>query len=347
MVNIKTRKKEHIDICASTDVESSDKFTGFSEFSFYPKSLPDINTEDIDLSATFLNTSFGMPVLIPGMVGGTSEGHEINLRLAQIAQEFNIPMGVGSQRISLENDETAKYFKLKDRFPNIFLISNVGISVLKENDYVSKCKRAVDMIEADALSIHVNVMQELVQKEGLRDFSGIFPKIKTVASELNVPIIIKEVGFGLDTDTGSKLRDLGVKVLDIGGSGGTSWAYVEGLRAADENTKRVGATFRDWGIPTAFALRDLKKTCPNMELIATGGIRNGIDVAKAIALGASMAGIGLPLFRAARTGLPELRSVMTGYQRELLITMACTESKSIKDLKVGYDIRTKPAPKAN
>lgn len=293
------RKGQHIDLCVNQDVEHSGKRHGFDELPLPVVALPEVAWDDVSARTTFLGKTFNAPILITGMTGGIAQGSLINERLAHCADTFNIPMGVGSQRIALENPAHANIFRLKDKFPKLFLIGNLGIGQLQQKDFVFLCQRAVDMIEADALAIHVNVLQELIQVEGDRNFRGLLDKIGIVQQNLSVPVIVKEVGAGLDTKTAQKLWDRGIRCFDIGGAGGTSWAHIEGLRASNDLIRRRGEVFRNWGIPTAKALVDLRAALPKAEIIATGGIRTGLTVLKAIYHGANMAGVGLPLLRAA------------------------------------------------
>jgi isopentenyl-diphosphate delta-isomerase len=293
------RKGQHIQLCATGNVEHSLRATGFDEINLPIVALPEAKWEDVDTNTQFCGRSFRAPLLITGMTGGIAQASMINDRLARAASAHSIPMGVGSQRIALENPNYEGIFKLKDRYPELFLIGNIGIGQLRQNTYLQACQQAVAMINADALAIHINVLQELIQVEGDRDFRGLVERIGNVAAHLSVPVIVKEVGAGLDIYTAQKLWANGIRYFDIGGAGGTSWAHIEGLRASEPMIQRRGAIFRDWGIPTAKALAALRHLLPQANLIATGGIRDGLMARKAIFAGANLAGIGLPLLRAA------------------------------------------------
>lgn len=318
------RKSQHLEICARQDVEHSNRQNGFADINLPVVSLPERSWEDLDTTTTFLGRSFGAPILITGMTGGVTQGTIINERLAEAATTFNIPMGVGSQRMALENEAHADIFRVKRKFPKLFLIGNIGIGQLREKNFLELCERAVDMISADALAIHVNVLQELIQVEGDRDFRGVIDKIGKIKSKLNVPLIVKEVGVGLDVTTGKRLSEVGVSYFDVGGSGGTSWAHIEGIRSSDPLIQRRGAVFRDWGIPTSQAVSDLRHALPKASLIATGGIRDGLTALKALHIGANMVGIGLPLMRAALEG-PEKASILLGALiEELKIAKMCS-----------------------
>ncbi|MGE0173641.1 MAG: type 2 isopentenyl-diphosphate Delta-isomerase [Oligoflexales bacterium] len=327
------RKQQHIAICRDQDVEASDKFTGFSDYSFVPEALPELNWSDIDTSTRFLGRRFDLPLLITGMTGGIEQGEELNKRLARCAVAFGIPMGVGSQRIGLENPKHAKIFQLKLHSPDLFLIGNIGLSQILRTDAADLCQKAVDMIEADALAVHVNVLQEIVQVEGDRSFRGALLSIEEICRRLPVPVIVKEVGSGIGPDTAAKLFECGVSAVDVGGRGGTSWGYIEGKRSVSESTKLLADQFRDWGIPTAYALRASAQRFPDREFVATGGVRDGLTVAKAVALGARTVGIGLPLLRAALRSEEELAEVMDRLKKGLQIAMIATGCSRLEQLK--------------
>lgn len=315
------RKSQHIELCATKDVEHSTRGNGFSGVKLPVVSLPETSWNELSTHKTFLGRTFSAPILITGMTGGVAQGTLINERLARCAISNNIPMGVGSQRMALENSSLEGIFKLKDKFPGLFLIGNIGIGQLQSPHYLDLCQRAVDMIQADALAIHVNVLQELIQVEGDRDFRGVLEKITTVQARLPVPVIVKEVGAGLDALTAKKLWDAGIKFFDVGGAGGTSWAHIEGLRASSDLIKRRGELFRDWGLTTADALMQARSTLPNAGIIATGGIRDGLTALKAIHLGADMVGIGLPIMKAALESEHSATTLVSAIIDELKIAM--------------------------
>lgn len=327
------RKDQHIEICRSQDVEASDRFTGFQDLSFIPETLPLVDGHHLNTGVNFLGRQFSLPLLITGMTGGIRKGADINRRLAKVAQAFNIPMGVGSQRIALENPDYASIFQVKDTAPEVYLIGNIGIAQLSGPEALDRCQRAVDMIRADALALHFNLVQEYIQVEGDRHFAGILKNIETICKKLSVPVIAKEVGSGISPDSARRLYELGVKAIDIGGAGGTSWARIEGLRSSSDLVARLGQTFRNWGIPTAYSLAAVKEALPDLPLIATGGIRDGLTAAKAVGLGASFTGIGLPLLRAALTDDVAPFAVMDEFKRGLELTMVASGCRSLPDLK--------------
>jgi len=318
------RKDQHINLCATTDVEHSAKNNGFASVNLPIVSLPERSWDDVSTTVKFMGRDFGAPILITGMTGGVTQASIINERLALAATTHNIPMGVGSQRLALEDEQHAAIFRLKDKFPKLFLLGNIGIGQLQANNYLELCQRAVDMIEADALAIHINVLQELIQVEGDRNFRGIIAKIGEVQRRLNVPVLVKEVGAGLDVTTALRLAEHGITHFDVGGAGGTSWALIEGLRSSDPFIQRRGEIFRNWGIPTAEAIRTVRSALPQSTLVATGGIRDGLMVLKALYTGANMAGIGLPLMRAATENNEAASKLLSAIIDELKIAKICS-----------------------
>jgi isopentenyl-diphosphate Delta-isomerase len=318
------RKGQHIDLCVTQDVEHSTRANGFDQIDLPVVSLPETSWDEVSLQTKFMGHLFSAPFLITGMTGGIAQASVINERLARAASTLHIPMGVGSQRLALENDEHSGIFKLKRHFPHLFLIGNIGIGQLIRSDYLDLCNRAVEMIDANALAIHVNVLQELIQVEGDRDFRGIIDKIGRIQEDLHIPILVKEVGAGLDASTASKLYERGVRHFDVGGAGGTSWAHIEGLRSSHPMIQRRGQIFRDWGLSTAAALKTIHGMLPDAELVATGGIRNGLIALKALYTGATITGIGLPLLRAATASDDAPLELLHAFCDELKIAKICS-----------------------
>lgn len=327
------RKDQHIEICQTRDVESSDKFTGFSKLQFIPTTIPELSFDDIDIRQDFLHATFKAPILITGMTGGIERGQQINEALAYGADTLGIPMGVGSQRVALDNPDATAVFALKRKFPRLFLIGNLGASQLLTAGYLDDCQAAIDMIEADVLAIHINVLQESIQMEGDRHFRGIYQRLEQVVNKASVPVMVKEVGAGIDPDCFRRLKNLGVAAIDIGGKGGTSWGYIEGLRSGDPYSLKLADDFRDWGIPTAYNIAAVAGEAGTTPIIATGGVRSGLTVAKAIALGATLAGVGLPLFKAALDSPEAVVSYGRYLIRGLKTAMMLTGSQSLQELK--------------
>jgi isopentenyl-diphosphate delta-isomerase len=241
-------------------------------------------------------------------------------------------MGVGSQRIALEKSEYASIFRVKPFAPKVFLIGNIGMAQLLNSDALDQCQRAVDMIEADALAIHFNLVQEFIQVEGDRRFKGLLNQLEHICQKLSVPVVAKEVGCGMDARSAQRLRELGISAIDIGGRGGTSWALIEGLRSPSPLVQGLGDTFRNWGIPTAYSLHHVHRAMPEFPVIATGGIRDGYMVAKAVALGARFAGIGLPLLRAALESEDGPVEVLQTYRKGLELAMLASGCQRLADL---------------
>jgi isopentenyl-diphosphate delta-isomerase len=267
------------------------------------------------------------------MTGGTEQAQRINYTLAEAAEAAGIAMGVGSQRAALEGDPAVvKTFQIRPLAPTTVLLSNLGAVQLNYGYTVDHCRRVVDMIEADALILHFNALQEAVQPEGNTNFKGLLLKIEQVCRSLPVPVIAKEVGWGFSEDTVHRLLEAGVAAIDVAGSGGTSWSQVEMYRAKTELQRKVAATFVDWGIPTAEAILAARRANPNIPIIASGGLRNGLDLAKCIALGATVGGMAGPFLKAAVNSLEAVLEQVQIVQTELTIAMFCTGAASISAL---------------
>jgi isopentenyl-diphosphate delta-isomerase len=255
------------------------------------------------------------------MTGGTEQAQQINVNLAQAAQQYGVAMGLGSQRAGIARPETADTFKVRHIAPDILLFANVGAVQFNYGFDVEHCYEAVEMIEADALILHLNPLQEAVQPEGDVNFAGLAKKIEAVCKRLPVPVIAKEVGWGISEQAARMLADAGVSAIDVAGSGGTSWSQVEMFRAPDDLHKRIAAAFRDWGIPTTESIQMVKRAAPHLPIIASGGIRSGIDIAKAIALGASIGGMAGPFLKAATISAEVVAETLEETIRVLRIAM--------------------------
>jgi isopentenyl-diphosphate delta-isomerase len=263
------------------------------------------------------------------MTGGTPAAKTINRRLAYAAQVLGVGMGVGSQRAALEEPEWASTYRVRDVAPDILLLANLGAVQLNMSYTVDHCQRAVDMIEADALVLHLNPLQEALQPGGDTCFRGLLQRIRAVCRALPVPVIVKEVGYGLSQETARRLTEAGVSALDVAGAGGTSWSEVERHRALDANHDHVAAQFVDWGIPTAQSLRLVREGLPDLPLIASGGIETGIDVAKCIALGANLAAVALPLLRPALTSAQAVTEAIETILQTLRVAMFCIGAQNV------------------
>ena len=288
---IDERKSDHIQINLDEDVRSGIT-TGLEKSRFTHEALPEISLSDVDLSLTLFGKKLRAPILISSMTGGTEEAGEINARLAEAAQETGIVMGLGSQRAAIENPIQTPTFSIARKMaPDAMLFANLGAVQLNYGYGIDECRRSVDMIEADALILHLNPLQEAVQAGGDTNFAGLAKKIEEICKKLDVPVIAKEVGWGISERTAKILADCGVDAIDVAGAGGTSWSQVEMHRAPDEFTRELAATFVDWGINTADSILNVKKVAPEMTIFASGGLKNGLDIAKSIALGATLGGM--------------------------------------------------------
>ena len=292
------RKSEHIRINLEEDVLSSIT-TGLEKLHFINQALPEFDLADVDTSVSLFGKKLSAPLLISSMTGGTQEAERINLHLAQTAQEKSIALGLGSQRAAIEDPAAIKTFQVQRVAPDILLFANLGAVQLNYGYDIDQCRRAVDMVEADGLFLHLNALQEALQPEGDSRFSGLLAKIEQICKNLPVPVIVKEVGWGISGQTARQLVDAGVAAIDVAGAGGTSWSQVEMHRLKDPRRAAIAAAFRDWGIPTAFAIRQVRQEVPQTPIIASGGLRSGVDAAKVLALGASLAGIAGPFLKAA------------------------------------------------
>ena len=330
------RKLSHINICLKNDVQARDVSTGFEDVLLIHKALPGISAKDVDTTTDFFGHRISAPILIESMTGGVKEAAKINAALAEAAEILGLPMGVGSQRAAIEDPSLAYTYKIaRERAPNAFLIANLGASQLTSGYGLAEARKAVDMIDANALAFHLNPLQEAVQPEGERNYEGVLPKIEKIADALSIPIIVKETGAGIAAEEAESIEDAGIEGIDVGGAGGTSWAAVEYYRAVelkDRMHERLGKSFWDWGIPTAVSVVETHLST-NLKVIASGGVRTGIDVAKAIALGSDAAGLALPLLKPASDGTEGVVEVLQTLIEELKNAMFLTGSKTIPDLK--------------
>jgi isopentenyl-diphosphate delta-isomerase len=328
------RKSEHIRINLEEDVQSG-LTTGLENYHFVHHALPEINLVDVDPGTTLFNRHLGAPILISSMTGGTGKALQINQVLAQAAQETHIAMGVGSQRIALEHPDLVHTFKLRQIAPDILLFANLGAVQLNYGYGVDACRRIVEMIEADALVLHFNALQEAIQTEGDTQFSGLIRQVEAVCKSLPVPVIAKEVGWGFSTHDISLLANAGVKAIDVAGAGGTSWSQVEMHRSKNEDRREIASAFVDWGIPTADVIQNIIETTPGLTIIASGGLRNGVDIAKCIALGADLGGLASPFLKSAARSLEDTIKLVNIFKEELRICMFVTGSTSLQDLRQG------------
>ncbi len=328
---IEQRKADHIKINLEKDVRSA-LTTGLENYRFIHEALPELNLEDVDTSLTLFNKHLDAPILISSMTGGTRQAGTINQRLAEAAQEAGTAMGVGSQRAALEDATQIKTFQVRKYAPKILLFANLGAIQLNYGFTIDHCRRAVEMIEADALILHLNPLQEAVQFSGDTNWAGLSRKIERICKQAGVPVVAKEVGWGISEKTARRLADCGVAAIDVAGAGGTSWSQVEMHRAPDEFTRELAATYVGWGIPTAESIVMVRKALPKMPLLASGGLRDGLDIAKCIALGAILGGMAGSFLRAAAISPEKVIQRIGLIKRQLQITMFATGAKDIATL---------------
>lgn len=322
------RKADHIRINLEQDVQSS-LGNGLERFHFIHQALPEFDLKQVDTHQVLFNKSVMVPILISSMTGGTPEAERINRRLAEAAQAAGIAMGLGSQRAAIENPALAKTFAVRDVAPDILLLANLGAVQLNYGYGVDQCLRAVDMVQADALILHLNPLQEALQPEGDTRFGGLLTKIESVCKRLPVPVIAKEVGWGISAKAARMLVEAGVAGIDVAGAGGTSWAQVEMFRHSDESSARVAKAFRGWGISTADSILQVRRAAPDLPLIASGGLKDGIDLAKCLALGAVMGGFAGAFLKSAVVSVDQTLGLIREFERTLRICMFAAGAGSL------------------
>ncbi|MGZ4931466.1 MAG: type 2 isopentenyl-diphosphate Delta-isomerase [Halobacteriota archaeon] len=324
---ITNRKIEHLTLCTDEDVESGK--TGFSDIRFVHNALPEVSKSALDTTATFLGRRFSSPIFIVGMTGGHPETTRVNAALADAAEQLGIGIGVGSQRAAIENPGSVESFSIvRERAPHAFVVANIGALQIKEYE-LEVVDHLIEMVDADALAIHLNFLQEAIQPEGNTDAEGCLEAIESVSKSVQVPVIAKETGAGISREVAVRLEKAGVSAIDVGGAGGTSWAKVEAYRARENPTlERLGTLYASWGIPTAVSILEAS----NLPSIATGGIRNGLQVAKSKALGATLCGMGLPLLKPALKSPAHVINEIKAVIEELKVAMFLTGCKTLGDL---------------
>ena len=332
---IDQRKSDHIKINLEQDVRSA-LTTGLENYRFVHEALPELDLNRIDTTLSLFGKKLHSPILISSMTGGTEEAGKINQRLAETAQEVGVAMGVGSQRAALEHPEQTSTFAITRKVaPNILLFANLGAVQLNYGYGIDHCRRAVDMIQADALILHLNPVQEAVQDAGDTNFVGLAKKIEEICKKLEVPVIAKEVGWGISERTVKLLAGCGVSAIDVAGAGGTSWSQVEMHRAPDEFTRQLAATFVGWGIPTAESILNVKTAIPDMPIFASGGIKDGLDIAKSIALGATLGGMAGQFLKAAAISTEKTVEMMKLTKRQIEVTMFACGAGTLHELQQG------------
>ncbi|MCS7011139.1 MAG: type 2 isopentenyl-diphosphate Delta-isomerase [Anaerolineales bacterium] len=332
---IDRRKSEHIRINLEEDVRSA-LTNGLERYHFLHEALPELDLATIDTSLNLFGKRLAAPILLSSMTGGTEDASVINRRLAEAAQEVGVAMGVGSQRAAIEHPELAKTFSItREVAPSILLFANLGAVQLNYGYGIEHCRRAVDMIQADALILHLNPLQEAVQAGGNTNFANLASKIEEICKKLEVPVIVKEVGWGISERTARLLVECGVAAIDVAGAGGTSWSQVEMHRAPDEFTRHLAAAFIGWGIPTAESILMVKQAAPGMTIFASGGLRDGIDLAKSIALGATLGGMAGPFLKAAVASTETVIETLLLTKKQLEVTMFACGAANLSSLQAG------------
>lgn len=328
-----SRKADHIRINLDENVQFPRLTTGLEKYRFVHQAVPELDLNAIDTTVSVFGKELSAPILISSMTGGTDIARRINQNLAIAAQENNIAMGLGSQRAAVEDGTLVETYDVRKVAPDILLFANVGAVQLNYGYGLDACQRAVDMVEADALILHFNVLQEAVQPEGDTNFKDLFSKVEQITSKISVPVIAKEVGWGFAEQTVRDLANAGVSAIDVAGAGGTSWSEVEYHRAPSNFHALVAASFADWGIPTADAIQYAVKAAPELPVFASGGLKNGIDIAKSVALGAVLGGMAGPFLKAADQSVDAVREFIEIVSRQLQIAMLATGSGTIEALR--------------
>ncbi|MEM4288956.1 MAG: type 2 isopentenyl-diphosphate Delta-isomerase [Nitrososphaerota archaeon] len=343
IMGVAERKRDHIRIVLEN--ASVQRGSNWLEYvHLIPRAVPDINIDEVDITVSFLGRKFSAPLLIEGMTGGTEEAAKINARLAEAAEKAGIPMGVGSQRAAIANPELRQTFRVaREAGPNVFLIANIGAAQLVQHG-VELAWEAVKMIDADAIAVHVNTLQEIIQPEGDRRFRGFLTQTRRLCREIGVPVIVKEVGCGISYEDAVVLRDIGVSAVDVAGRGGTSWVEIERMRAIEagrQDRARLAEVFQEWGIPTAASILEVSQV-KDLEVVGSGGIRNGLEVAKIIILGAVMGGVAMPFLKAAVQGVEEVKSLIERLEEELRVAVALCGASNINEFRNARYILTGP-----
>jgi isopentenyl-diphosphate delta-isomerase len=327
------RKDAHLDLCATEEVAPPGNSTLFDDFHFLHCAMPELAVEQIDLTTSWFGKPLKAPLLVTGMTGGTERAGRVNRDVAQVAEEFGVAFGVGSQRAMAERPDLTETFSVREVAPTTVLIGNVGLAQASKMG-IDAIRRLTDAIGADALALHLNPGQELNQPEGDRDFRRGYDTVAALVKAYGDRLLVKETGCGISPEVARRLVDCGLKSIDVSGLGGTSWVRVEQLRSAGV-AREVGAQFSSWGIPTAVAIASVRKTVgPEIRLVASGGMRTGLDVAKALALGADFGGMALPLFRAHQEGgLAGVRTALQVVLTALTYAFALTGCKNVTELR--------------
>jgi isopentenyl-diphosphate Delta-isomerase len=337
---VKQRKIEHVTTSLHNDV-SAPQSASWMDVKMVHQALPEVDLDQMDLSVSFLGKRLSYPILVSSLTGGHPDLATINSRLAMIAQEYGLAMGVGSQRAALVNPNLASTYQVvREKAPEAFLIANIGVPQLIAQQSrpaftLEQVKSAIRMIDADALALHMNFLQEAAQPEGDRKAKGCLAALSNISGSIDVPVIAKETGAGVSYEQARALKASGASAIDVGGAGGSSMAALESVRAesvGDIRSARIGQLFRDWGIPTPIAVVEARQGAPDVPIISTGGVRSGLDAARAVALGASLVGMGFPFLKAAAEGEAALRDFLEQFLLEFKVAMQLSGAATVDQL---------------
>jgi len=337
------RKHDHLRICLDDDVRSGTT-SRLESYRLTHRALPEMALDDVDMATTFLGRPLRAPILISAMTGGSLASRDINRRLATAAQELGIAMGLGSQRAGIEDPALMATYQVRDVAPDVLLFANLGAVQLNYGYGIDHCRRAVETVGADALVLHLNPLQEALQPGGNTDFRGLLGRIEAVCQALEAPVIVKEVGWGLSADVAERLREAGVAALDVAGAGGTSWSEVERRRGADPEEAAVAEAFVAWGLPTAEALIAVRRACPGLPLIASGGVLDGVEAATCLALGADLVGMAAALLRPATDSVEAVVRRLRVVLRQLQTAMFATGARTVAELDATHIARGSQTP---
>lgn len=330
--DINRRKTEHIQLCLDENVEGVNKTTGLEGISFIHNALPEIDFADIQLDTHFLNKKLRAPFLVSSMTGGSDLATKINQNLAIAAEQNGWAIGLGSTRALLESDAHEESFLIREHAPTVPLIANLGAVQLNYGYGATECQQIIDRTGADSLVLHLNSIQEVIQDGGDLNFKDLLPKIEKICQTLKVPVGVKEVGFGIDGSIARKLYEAGIAYIDVAGAGGTSWSQVEKLRSKDPLRKAAAEAFNSWGIPTKDCIVTVRNQLPKAPIVASGGMKTGLDAAKAITIGADIIGYARQLLEAATDSVEHVIKTMDQIELELKIAMFGIGVKSINEL---------------
>jgi isopentenyl-diphosphate delta-isomerase len=331
-VNHVQKKEDHI-LFALAGSEDLGIDTGFAAYRFEHNALPELDYATIDTSVKFLGKVSKIPFMISSITGGGKQSEKINIFLAEVANDFKIGFAVGSQRVAIEDSKYVSHFKIRTYAPDALLFANVGAVQLNYGYSIDECKRAMDMMDADALILHLNPLQEVFQVNGNTNFSGLLPKIEHLCRHLGAPVIVKEVGYGISSLLAKKLQNIGVYAVEVAGAGSISWTDIECRRSNDVVLHSAAAAFRNWGNPTAECIRSIAIDVKDIKIVGSGGVRTGVDIAKAIALGADFCANSSEFLRKIIKSREECENFIESITMELRVAMFCTGCRNVSDLK--------------